>query len=141
MFLHLSVILFRVGSLSRGGLCLGGLCPWRSLSGGSLSREIPDRDPPTTTAMWLRVGSTHPTGMHSCLLYISFSEGHKIIMRCYKMQIFSCLKLILHVMVTSVTAVAGNSEVSKVQLWHSLILALLVILSPAKLSHWLQLTV
>ena len=44
MFLHLSVILFTGGSLS----------------GGSLSREIP------FTAVRLREGGTHPIGMYSC---------------------------------------------------------------------------
>ena len=53
------------GPLSGGGLCpgeslsegscTGGLCP-----GGSLSGRPP---------VWLRAGSTHPTGMHSCYIY------------------------------------------------------------------------
>ena len=39
MFLHLSVILFTVGgrSLSRWGLCLGGLCPEGGLCPGVVS--------------------------------------------------------------------------------------------------------
>ena len=40
-------------SVQRGGLCPDrGLCPWEVSV-----REIP---------IWLRAGSTHPTGMHSC---------------------------------------------------------------------------
>ena len=50
-----------------------GLYPGGSLSGGSLSRgvsvmETPwDRDP---LPVWYRVGGTHPTGMHSCLISV-----------------------------------------------------------------------
>ena len=49
------------GLCPRGPLSKGGLCPERgclSIGGGGVSvREIP---------IWLRAGSTHPTGMHSC---------------------------------------------------------------------------
>ena len=96
MFLHLSVILFRGGlgeSLSRDGLCLGGLCPSGGLCSGeslskgwslsrgvsvqgespvqgwSLSRGVSVMGPPPKSG---RAGGTNPTGMHSCLSLISF---------------------------------------------------------------------
>ena len=70
MFSQASVILFTEGGVSvpactTGHMTRGGLCPGGSLSGGSLSRGVSVwgvsvRDPP------VRVGGTHPTGMHSC---------------------------------------------------------------------------
>ena len=44
MFLHLSVILFTRGSLSRGVSVQRGLCPVGSLSRGSLKRESLKRE-------------------------------------------------------------------------------------------------
>ena len=74
MFLHMSVILSTGwrGSLYDVTSCpmflLRGLCLWPHVtSGGSLSREglcpggLPDRDPP-----YRRAGGAHLTGMHSC---------------------------------------------------------------------------
>ena len=81
MFLHLSVILFTRGFLSMGSLSTGvsvqggslsrgvsvqglsvqwSVCRRESLSRGSLSGRPP-------TAVRLRAGITHPTGMHSCI--------------------------------------------------------------------------
>ena len=57
MFLHLSVILFMGGSLSRGG----GLCRGVSVQGVSVQGGLSGRPP-----IWLHAGGTHPTGMHSC---------------------------------------------------------------------------
>ena len=63
------------GYLSRGVSVREDLCPGGSLFGGSLSKGVSVREdlcpagsllgsPP----IWKRVGGTHPTGMHSCLL-------------------------------------------------------------------------
>ena len=73
MFLHLSVILFMGGGLSRGlcrgvsiqaGLCSKGASVQRGLCSGwwvsvegALSGKLPKR---------LRAAGTHPTGVHSC---------------------------------------------------------------------------
>ena len=62
---HLQIITARKGSLGQGniftGMCLstrGGACS----DGGACSRGCLVETPRTATA----VGSTHPTGMHSC---------------------------------------------------------------------------
>ena len=56
MFLHMSVILFT----GRGGVCRSRGCilytPWT---------------PPPPVEMAIEAGSTHPTGMHSCLIFDS----------------------------------------------------------------------
>ena len=52
------------GSLSRGESLYGGyLCPGGLCTGGSLSGQ---GNPLTETPIWWRMGSTYPTGMHSC---------------------------------------------------------------------------
>ena len=52
-----------------GGCLLSGVSGPRGclLLGGSGPRGVPGGDPPTVTA----VGGTHPTGMHSCILFHS----------------------------------------------------------------------
>ena len=85
MFLQVSVILFTGGCLllrecllpgggvsGPGGACSqgvpapGGVCSQGVPSlGGSGPGGVPGGDPPTVTA----AGGTHPTGMHSCILF------------------------------------------------------------------------
>ena len=89
MLLHLFVILFTGGSLSKGGFCPGCLCPGGSLSGGLCSGSYLSRGPlsmgrgslsgglclgvsvhgglcPRGVSVWLRAGGMHPNGMHFC---------------------------------------------------------------------------
>ena len=66
MFLHLSVILFTGGSLSRWSLSGGSLFRVVSVRGVSVRGGLGQEDP-IPTAVRLRAGGTHPTGMHSCL--------------------------------------------------------------------------
>ena len=57
------------GCLVPGGSAPGGCLLWGVPDpGGSAPGRVPGRDPPPTTAT--AVGSTHPTGMHSCFAYI-----------------------------------------------------------------------
>ena len=93
MFLQVSVILFTggcqllgdacsqsgggacsqgEGCLVQGGACSGGVSAPRGCLalgvalGGSGPGGVPGGDPPTVTA----TGGTHPTGMHSCILFL-----------------------------------------------------------------------
>ena len=86
MFLQASVILSTVGGAwSRGGVCSQGDAWSRGVcsgggawSGGSAPRGVlgprgvPGGDPPGTATA---ASGTHPTGMHSCCLCVSFFEA------------------------------------------------------------------
>ena len=87
IFLHMSVILFTGGVVSQHALQVSRPTPRREVEGGlaggvsrpthgEVSRPTPggsipactEADPPTATA----AGGTHPTGMHSCSISVSY---------------------------------------------------------------------
>ena len=80
MFLHLCVILFTGGSLSRvRSLPRGCICP----GGVSVRGEVSVRETP----IQLYMGSTHPIGMH---FWFSFITTHKKIVKVMFSQVFVC---------------------------------------------------
>ena len=74
-----------VGGWGGGVLCLWSHVPMFLPGGrGSLSRGVSVRETPhprTETPVWQRVGSTHPTGMHSCFSNNSLQFFHRPISR------------------------------------------------------------